>query len=415
MMQYSGTSNVQNLLDTGLEKLSTFFTDKLPGILVALAILIVGWIVAKIIGGIVRKALARTGLSTSLGSTVEANPSTIETWGGKIAYYLAFLFVLVAFFQRLGLSMVSEPLNRLLSKVFEYLPSVMGAIFLLIAAWALATVAKMVVEKVLNATNLDERLGAYLEDPAAPRATMAGAISTAAYWLVWLFFLPAIMNALQLQYALEPVNRLLEMVLGALPKILVAVVILVVSWYLAGMVRRIVSNVLARIGFNELPARMGLNLQSTDLGATPADVAGRLSVIVIMLFAAMQAAEAVQFNSLSGVVREIISYAGNVIRAIIVLGIGFYLANLIAQIVRATGNSNADLLAKIARFGIIALAVPMALRQALPNDDILDKAFMLLLGAIAVAIALAFGLGGRETAGRIVEDWRLSLVTKRKD
>jgi hypothetical protein len=57
----------------------------------------------------------------------------------------------------------------------------------------------------------------------------------------------------------------------------------------------------------------------------------------------------------------------------------------------------------------------MALRQALPNDDIVDKAFMLLLGAVAVAIALAFGLGGREAAGRMVEDWRLSLVTKRKE
>ncbi len=86
MMQFNTTSNAQNLLNNGLEKLSIFFTDKLPGILVALAILIVGWIVAKIIGGVVRKALARTGLSTSLGGTVDANPATIETWGGKIAY-----------------------------------------------------------------------------------------------------------------------------------------------------------------------------------------------------------------------------------------------------------------------------------------------------------------------------------------
>lgn len=251
---------------------------------------------------------------------------------------------------------------------------------------------------ILGATNLS--------------ATLATTFSTAAYWLVWLFFLPSIMAALQLNYALEPVNRLLGMVLAALPKILVAVIILVVSWYLAGIVRKILTALLTRIGFNALPARMGLHLQSTELGATPADMVGRLAVIVIMLFAAMQAAEAVEFNSLSGVVHDILGYAGNVIRAIIILGIGFYLANLLSQLVRASGTANADILATIARFGIIALSVPMALRQALPNDDIVDKAFTLLLGAIAVAIALAFGLGGRESAGRLVEDWRLSLTNR---
>ena len=409
-MLQATSGDMSNKLQNVLNTITIFLTEKLPTILVALAVLIIGWIIAKVIAGLVRKALNRTGLSATVGGSLNNSAATVEKWAGKIVYYIIMLFVLVAFFQRLGLEMVSAPLNNFLSSISGYSSRILGAAFLIVAAWALATAARMLVRKVLDATSLDERLGEYLAEPGeAGTTSLAGTLSTFVYWLVWLLFLNSILDALGLNGVLEPIKAMTQQILSALPKILVAIAILVVSWYAAGIVRRLLVNLLGRVGFNSLPQRMGLNLQSTELGSTPAEMAGHLATIIIMLFATMQAAEAVGFTSLSGVVHEIVGYAGNIVRAIIILGLGFYLANLLSQLVQASGNANANLLSKVARFGIIALSVSMALRQALPNDDIVDKAFTLLLGAVAVAIALAFGLGGREAAGRMVEDWRNSL------
>ena len=101
------------------------------------------------------------------------------------------------------------------------------------------------------------------------------------------------------------------------------------------------------------------------------------------------------------------------ILGLVVFGIGLYLANLAATTLRASGNAQAPLLAIAARVAIIVLSGAMALRQMGLANAIINIAFGVLLGAIAVAVALAFGLGARDAAGRVVERWANKLEDRK--
>jgi len=115
----------------------------LPKVAAAIGILVVGWIIAMIAASAIRAALNRTTLDNRLAAWFagdeKARKINIEAAVGRVAYYLVMLFVLVAFFQALELTMVTEPLNALLTRLFEFVPRILGGGALLLVAWLLAT------------------------------------------------------------------------------------------------------------------------------------------------------------------------------------------------------------------------------------------------------------------------------------
>jgi hypothetical protein len=114
-------------------------------------------------------------------------------------------------------------------------------------------------------------------------------------------------------------------------------------------------------------------------------------------------------------VTEFTAFAGQVLLGLVIFAIGLYLANLVARTVKASGVAQAGLLALAVRVSILALAGAMALRQIGLANEIINLAFGLLLGAVAVAAALAFGLGGRETASRELEAWSSRPSQRNRD
>jgi hypothetical protein len=124
-----------------------------------------------------------------------------------------------------------------------------------------------------------------------------------------------------------------------------------------------------------------------------------------MLFATIEAADLLNFGIVADLVAEFLSFAAQVVLGIIIFGLGMYLANLARNVIMSTAGAQADILSRAAYLAIIVLAAAMGLRQMGIADDIVNLAFGLLLGAIAVAVALAFGLGAREIAGRQVDSW----------
>ena len=129
--------------------------------------------------------------------------------------------------------------------------------------------------------------------------------------------------------------------------------------------------------------------------------------------AAIEAARELGFNLLADLIARFTVFTGQVVLGLIIFGIGLFLANLAASTVRASGANQAGLLALAARVSIIVLAGAMALRQMGLADDIINLAFGLLLGSIAVAVALAFGLGAREIAARELGEWVQSIKSRR--
>ena len=472
------------------ETLQETLGSSLPGILGALGILVIGWIVATVIRAGVRKGLGFLQLNKRMETTTGTGMD-LEGSTASALYYLILLFVLVGFFNALNLELVSGPLRGMLDQVLIFAPKLVAGGVLLLVAWVLATVVRTVVSKALHATTLDDKISS-----EAGMSPMSDNLGNVLFWLIILLFLPGILGTLELTGILTPVQGMVNEMMGLLPNIFGAVIIGGVGWFVAKIVRDLVSNLLAAggadgigekvglrgtmslsklvglityilifvpaliaalqalnievitvpatqmlnsmmgaipnifaaaiiltvaffvsrliselisnllggMGFDQLPSKVGLG-QVFEGGVTPSQLVGKILVFFIMLFATVEAANRLGFDQLSQLVAMFIQFGGQVLLGSAIIGVGFWLSNLACDAIQRVGGSNAGMLAGIARFAILGLVLAMGLRAMGLADDIVNLAFGLTLGAIAVAIALSFGLGGREAAGKQMEHW----------
>ncbi len=489
---------MQNFIDQILGSLGSY----LPNIVGALLILVIGWLVAIVISYIVKRIVRKTTLddklSRWLSSKKDKKSASAEQWIGKGVFYLIMLFVLVAFFQALQLTIITEPLNGLLNKVFDFAPQLLGAGILILLAWLIASVIRLILTKTLSAVKLDERLSAKSgqEDKQIP---LTKSLAEAAYWLVFLLFLPAILSALELEGLLAPIQGMINKILDFMPNILTAAIIAIVGWFVARIVQKILVNLFDAIGVDRLTQKLGLssvlgeqklssllglivyifilipviisalnalaleaittpasNMLNIILNAvpsifaalfiliiayilgkvlsgliskllagigfdnvlvkiglskkietahTPSSIAGTITLVTIMFFAFTEAFSMLGFSELSDLSSQFIVFGSHILLGLVIFGAGLYLANLVAQTVKQSSSAQAGLLSFAARMAIIVLAGAMALRQMGLANEIINMAFGLLLGAIAVAVAISFGIGGRELAAEKLKKW----------
>ncbi|WOD38800.1 mechanosensitive ion channel [Nodosilinea sp. E11] len=511
----------------------------LPSLIGAIALLLLGWIVATIVALVVRKLLQQTNLDNRLANWAmgrEADrPIAVEKWVSTLVYWVIFLFAIVASLNALNLGGVSAPLNNFLSQIFLYLPRIGGALLLLGIAWLAATLVRSLVINGLGRFNLDDRLAQQtgLEQGSSP-VVLNETIGNVLYWFILLLFIPLVLSALQLPGLLAPVEGLINSFLQAIPRIVTAGIVLVIGWVIARIVRGVVTNLLLAAGADQLGARMGLRTGSpgvtssglslsslagtlayvlvlipavvaalnelnidaisapailmlervltaipqiimagvviaaayfvgrivADLvtsllrgagfdgimgilglpelnlgtgatvqpgldaegrpiasvqtpGRTPSELVGIVTLVAIVLFGAVTATEILNFAGLTDIVRAILRVGARVLSGVVVFAVGLYLANLAFRLVNAMGTGQAKVLAQAARIAILIFVGAMALQQMGVAPDIVNLAFGLLLGAIAVAIAIAFGLGGRDVAADQLRQWMADFRQRR--
>jgi uncharacterized membrane protein YdjX (TVP38/TMEM64 family) len=205
-----------------MEQMINQIMTYIPNLLGALAILILGWLIALVVSKIIQTLLHKTTLDDRVAKMIageeKAKKIEIEKGIAKGVFYLIMLFVIVAFFQTLGITLITEPLNRLLNQLFEFAPKLLGAGVLLLVAWVLATVLRQVVSRALGATKLDERLGKEAGVEEEKKMPLTKSLGDAIFWLVLLLFLPGVLGALGMTDLLKPIQNMLNKVLEFLPK-----------------------------------------------------------------------------------------------------------------------------------------------------------------------------------------------------
>ncbi|OYV67578.1 MAG: hypothetical protein B7Z72_09455, partial [Gemmatimonadetes bacterium 21-71-4] len=194
-----------------------------------------------------------------------------------------------------------------------------------------------------------------------------------------------------------------------LPPLILAVVILGAGFFVARLLERIVDAFLERVQFDRSAARWGVTeaVERTGTGLDPARVVGKLLFWVVMLVVILLAASALGVQNISDVFSNLVSYIPNVFAAIIVIVLGMVLGEFVRALILASagGVEGVPTLAKVAKAMIITISVFMALQQIGVAADIVTTAFTLILGALALSVALAFGLGNTALAGEIVRRW----------
>jgi hypothetical protein len=166
----------------------------------------------------------------------------------------------------------------------------------------------------------------------------------------------------------------------------------------------LVSALLGGMGFDRLPAQLGLD-QAFAGGPTPSQLAGRVMVFFVMLFAVVEAANRLGFGQVSELVAVFIRFGADVLLGVAIIVVGFWLSNVAHDAIIRLQGEPFRTVAGVTRFAILGLIAAMGLRAMGLADDIVNLAFGLTLGGVAVAVALSFGLGGREAAGRQMEYW----------
>jgi hypothetical protein len=223
------------------------------------------------------------------------------------------------------------------------------------------------------------------------------------------------LNALQLDAVTRPASDMLARVLEAVPAIFAAALLLGLAYVAGRLVATLLANVLTGAGFDGLLAKLGVSRRegSADSGArTPSAVVGELALVAVMFFASIEASRLLGFEALATLLSSFVVFAGQVALGLVVFGVGLYLADVAASAVRSSGSQQAGLLAVATRVSVIVLAGAIGLRQMGLANEIIELAFGLLLGSIAVAVAVAFGVGGRDLAARQLEGWVKGLQSK---
>ena len=324
-----------------MEQITTFFTDtigtSLLNLAVALLILLVGYIVARIIAGLIRRLLKRTNLDNRIADALsepgEERRFEVEDVIGKVVFWLLMIFVFVAFFERLGLERIAAPLSAFLNNVTtNYLPSLAGAGILLLIAWLVAMALRFLVKKAVSLTKLDERMSKYGALEEGEKVTFGESLASGVFWLVFLLFLPSVLAALGISEIAQPLQGVLDEIFGVIPALLAAGIVFLIGWFVARILFQVLSNLLKAVGADQFGQRVGLS-ESYALS----NLVARIVYVFVMLVTVIAALDKLNIAAISEpttqMLTTIVDAIPGIIGAALVLIVSYAIARLVAKLV----------------------------------------------------------------------------------
>jgi Conserved TM helix len=361
---------------------------------IVLAILIITWALAKGAKWAFAKLVDRIPMlqrSTGSGESVGASLGTIVS-------LLIWLLGLIAILQRLGLDNVIKPLQTLLNQIMEFIPNIVGAGVILFVGLVVARIARQLVQTTLSTVNLDSWAARGGVDKVIGNNTISKTIATICYVLIIIPIAIAALQALKISAISDPATDVLQTVLGAIPLILGAAILLGIAFLIGRWVSELIEELLPDLGFDQAVKGLGI----LPAGTAPSKVVSNIVMTAIMLFFAIAATRMLNFGELSNILNNLLATGTSVIFGSVIIAIGFFLANLFANLIQSSTDSGA-MGPAIVRYATIGLFVAIGLNQMGIGGPIVEMAFGAIVVAASVAGALAFGLGGRDAAARALE------------
>ncbi len=407
----------------------------LPRVGGAVLLLGLAWLAATLVRSLVINGLGRFNLDDRLSQQAGLDqgntPVVLNETIGNVLYWFILLLFIPLVLSALQLPGLLAPVEGLINSFLQAIPRILTAGIVLAIGWVIARIVRGIVTNLLLAAGADQlgtRLGLRSSGPGVSTGglSLSSLAGTVAYVLVLIPAVVAALNELNIEAISTPAILMLERVLTAIPQVLMAGVVVAAAYAVGRFVADLLASVLRSAGFDDIMDILGLPELSLGTGAavesgldaegrptasvqapgrTPSELVGIITLVAIVLFGAVTATEILNFAGLTDIVRAILRIGARVLSGVVVFAVGLYLANLAFRLVNAMGTGQAKVLAQAARIAILIFVGAMALQQMGVATDIVNLAFGLLLGAIAVAIAIAFGLGGRDVAADQLREW----------
>jgi hypothetical protein len=390
------------------------FMEWAPRILGAIAILVLAWILARAAKWAIAKMVDRV---PALKRHYEAEPGqTLGGLLGDVVFWLILLVGIMVALQPLGLSPVLEPVRQLTTNAFGYIPNILGAGIIFVVGLIIARIVRRIVVGALLAANADGwlRRTGLVENagtvPAAAagsapdvstggRTSISRSIGTIVFFLIMIPVTIMALDALRIEVISGPAREMLTTISVAIPHVVGALLLLGIGYMVGQIARTAIEQILPSMGFDRAVAALGVSRE----GSTPSRTVGTIVMVAILLFFAVKAAELLQSPIIAVMLAQILELGSRVLFGTVIILGGVIIARIVSGLVTSDGTGG--WLPAILRWSIIALSVAMGLRFMGLANEIVIIAFGAIIGSAAVACALAFGLGGRPTAHKLLERW----------
>lgn len=404
-----------------------------PKLLAALVIVVIAFIIGKFLAYAARYLIGKTtvGDNSDLGTAI-----------GKALFWITILIALPAILGALGMDGLLKPMQEMSAKFLGFLPNLVGAGLIFGIGFIVAKIAKETITSVLHAAQIDtlaERYGfatamgnagsdvskstgasktietkdkrvksenkiidTDISSLESENSGLSGFFGLLVFTLLIIPIAIAALDTLGIEAISTPAKQMLQSVLDAIPNIFAATVVLGLAFLIGRFASQTLARLLPATGVDNVGEKLGLSKELSG-NTSISKIAAALAFAAIMIFGVIEAAKLLDFAIVSNLMTEMLALGGRLLLGSVIIGFGVIAADFISDIVAR--SKDAKSLAPLLKIAIIVLASAMGLRQMGLANEIINMGFTLMIGALAVGAAIAIGMGGKDTAGRLLEKW----------
>ena len=390
------------------------FFDKvfegIPEVIWAVVLLIIAWVAATICRDIVKKIMKRFFDRKAAVTPLEVRASSAGTIDvvGNLVFAVVFFLFLPGALEHLGMYSVTEPITTTVTKFLGFLPNIIAAIILIAFGVFLAKLISQIVNTLLKRTGFDS-----LQKKAniTPRegSAFSDIVSKIVYALILVVFVVAGVQVLGISAISDPATEMVGVIFNFIPALFAAIILIVFGVFLGRITGGLVQSILAGTGIDSFSKE---TYQNGNENATPASkiISGVVTAVIDIIFV-VSGIKILGIDVLTEVGNMVIGYMPSILAACLIL-LAAWAASVWVQKAIVKVYPNAVSIALISRIVIMVLAGFMAINQLGISQRIIETLFIGICAAVAIAFALAFGLGGRDWASRKLDD--MSENTKKQ-
>lgn len=379
-----------------MDQINAYMAD-MPGWVAAIITAIVAILVAFIIQAVIRTVVNKT----RFGAKAKTTGGNLGSSLGKAGFWLTLLFFVPPFLGFLELGRYARPIDDMFSNIGAFLPNLIGAALLLGLGYIIAKIAQNAVTTTLRAAQVDTlmtRIG--VTSATGSTGSLAKALGTLAFVIVISFFAIGALDVLDIEAISGPLSGLLQSFLDFIPELISAAVVLGLAIFIGRFVSNFLKGFLPTLGFdNSVNTLMSID-DGEGLRFAPSSVAGNLAFLIITVLGLTAALDILGIEFLSATFDDIVAFGGQLLRAAVLIMIGVFLANFISRIMAGMISPR---IAEFFRYVAILIFVFLGLSSLDPEGQIIPIAFGALVIGTAVAGSIAFGFGGRDWAGQVMQ------------
>jgi hypothetical protein len=300
----------------------------------------------------------------------------------------------------------------MLTTVLDYMPRIAGATFTIVIGWVVAHVAQRATQSLVSAAPIDHAAERVAIGDMIKGKEIARAFGFLVFAVILIPTIIAGLDILAITSISDPATEMLTKMLEAIPSVFVAALYLFLFTIFARAARAFIISFLSGLGFDNFWRELAGAIDHDDAAKaksaamrqiSPTNLVANIGMAAVLIIGAITAAEQLKIDAVSEALTEVLAVAGQILLGSIVIIVGIPVSRFVGNTIRRTGDARSDVVATVVQWGVIVLVTAIGVREMGLGSDIILAGFILILGSACVAAALAFGIGGRGAAARLLE------------